>query len=292
MMNVTEQRVERQNALFKQMQVAQYQAQVAAAQRAQVAAEQQRQQQEAAQQAYRGTIPPNQQALYDVAPREYAKQQIEALTADQEQPKRYTVGGSLVDAQGNVIYQPDAAPIPQADSFKMEKDLRSGFDKNVSAFREIANAHTTIQSVPDTSIGDIALSTKIMKLLDPGSVVRESELGVALNSTGIMQRLLNYAEMAKSGQRLNPSQRAEFRQLATDVYSAAENEFEGIATRYTNMSNRYGLDPANVVYDYRSKVKAPPGSGVGEIVRDQSGAPITAPPLGFVPMPSGKTGAW
>jgi len=68
MMNVTEQRVERQNALFRQMQVAQYQAQVAAAQRAQVAAEQQRQQQEAAQQAYRGTIPQGQQALFDVAP--------------------------------------------------------------------------------------------------------------------------------------------------------------------------------------------------------------------------------
>jgi hypothetical protein len=62
--------------------------------------------------------------------------------------------------------------------------------------------------------GDLASATKFMKLLDPTSVVRESELAMAMQATGALDKLYNYANLISTGQKLTPSQREDFRSLA------------------------------------------------------------------------------
>ena len=89
-----------------------------------------------------------------------------------------------------------------------------------------------------------------MKMLDPGSVVRESELGMALNATGIWDKATNYKNKLLNGQVLTPSQAKEFEAIAKTIYDAAEQNHSGVVKQYTQRSNDYGMNPKHVVTDY------------------------------------------
>ena len=91
-------------------------------------------------------------------------------------------------------------------------------------------------------IGDVAAATKIMKLLDPGSVVRESELGIAMAASGKMDRLTNYVDMYKSGTLLTPSQRNEFNALATELFAASAKAYNDKRAEYAGFGAKYGID--------------------------------------------------
>lgn len=52
-------------------------------------------------------LPPEQQALARMVPEKFFGAQVDGMFGTPEQPKRYSVGGALVDADGNVIYQGD-----------------------------------------------------------------------------------------------------------------------------------------------------------------------------------------
>jgi len=69
--------------------------------------------------------------------------------------------------------------------------------------------------------GDLTAATKFMKLLDPGSVVRESELYLAMNATGLIDRIANYKSRLENGEVLNPKQREDFRNVANQLFKAA-----------------------------------------------------------------------
>lgn len=91
-------------------------------------------------------------------------------------------------------------------------------------------------------IGDVAAATKIMKLLDPGSVVRESELGIAMAATGKIDRLTNYVDMWKKGTLLTPTQRNEFNALATELFSASSKAYNDKRNEYAGFGAKYGID--------------------------------------------------
>jgi hypothetical protein len=124
------------------------------------------------------------------------------------------------------------------NTLKLRSDFRS--EPIYKAHNEVVSAHSQItQSLKQgTAAGDLAGATKIMKILDPGSVVRESELGMAMAATGLFDRVGNYANMVITGQKLTPSQRKDFQALADvlakeseKLYAAKRGEYEGIAKR-------------------------------------------------------------
>jgi hypothetical protein len=80
-----------------------------------------------------------------------------------------------------------------------------------------------------------------MKLLDPGSVVRESELGIAMAAAGRMDRLSNYFSMWKSGEKLTPTQREDFKALANELYAAAAQSYNNKRKEYEGFGSSYGF---------------------------------------------------
>ena len=132
------------------------------------------------------------------------------------------------------------------DNFKNERDLRNDFQglATTKAFREVQSAYDQINVAlkSESAAGDLAAATKLMKILDPGSVVRESELGMAMAATGALDRLGNYATMLTTGQKLTPSQRKDFGQLAESLYSAAETRYNQSADEYRGTASSYGLN--------------------------------------------------
>ncbi len=127
-----------------------------------------------------------------------------------------------------------------------EFKLRDGFkgEPIYKAHQEMDSAYRQIkQSLGQaTPAGDLAGATKIMKLLDPGSVVRESELGMAMQASGLMDRLSNYGNMIITGQKLTPTQRKEFQALADALYSESINQFNSKRSEYEKLGGEYGLN--------------------------------------------------
>jgi hypothetical protein len=111
-----------------------------------------------------------------------------------------------------------------------------------TAFKQINNALSN-----PSAANDLAAATKFMKLLDPGSVVRESELGMAMNATGAIDRVQNYFQKLQNGQVLNPEQRADFKKAAQLAFSAAEDTRNRTSARYVDLANSYNVDANNVV---------------------------------------------
>ena len=129
---------------------------------------------------------------------------------------------------------------------KARGDFRS--EPVYKAHQEMKSAYSQIkQALGQASpAGDLAGATKIMKLLDPGSVVRESELGMAMAASGLMDRVTNYANMVVTGQKLTPVQRKDFQTLADKLFSESVSAYNAKANEYRGISERFGFNPDEV----------------------------------------------
>lgn len=113
--------------------------------------------------------------------------------------------------------------------YKDYSDMKSAFGQVVSSLSQ------------GTPIGDVAGATKVMKLLDPGSVVRESELGIAMAASGRMDRLNNYFSNMMSGQKLTPTQREDFKALSNELYAAAGDAYNKKRQEFLGFGQAYGF---------------------------------------------------
>lgn len=112
------------------------------------------------------------------------------------------------------------------------------------AFGEMQSAYGQITDSlkANSPAGDLAAATKFMKLLDPGSVVRESELGMAMAASGALDRAKNYAELRISGKKLTPDQRKDFQDLSNQLFSTATTAYNTKRGEFEQMGTAYGLD--------------------------------------------------
>jgi len=113
--------------------------------------------------------------------------------------------------------------------YKDFSDMQSAFGQVVSSLAQ------------GTPIGDVAGATKVMKLLDPGSVVRESELAIAMAASGRMDRLQNYFKNMMSGEKLTPTQRDDFKALSNELYAAAGDAYNKKRKEYEEFGGAYGF---------------------------------------------------
>jgi hypothetical protein len=133
---------------------------------------------------------------------------------------------------------------------------QKGFENKMSAkktfmsepiykdFNDMQSAYGQVLSALDqgSPIGDVAGATKVMKLLDPGSVVRESELGIAMAASGRMDRLKFYFSNWASGQKLTPTQRDDFKTLSNELYAAAGQAYNKKRSEYLDFGSSTGVD--------------------------------------------------
>ena len=142
------------------------------------------------------------------------------------------------------------------NTLKLRGDFRS--EPIYKAHQEVQSAYSQIQqSLKMASpVGDLAGATKIMKLLDPGSVVRESELGMAMAASGAMDRLTNYASNVMNGTKLTPTQRKDFQALADALYKESANQYNGKREEYKGIADRNQLNVQDVLGNESNKSPA------------------------------------
>lgn len=108
----------------------------------------------------------------------------------------------------------------------------------------------TIGTDPNPSAaGDLSMIFNYMKLLDPGSVVREGEFATAQNATGIPQRVQNLYNNMLRGERLNVQQRSDFVSRAEQLYEVHLDRQRSFNAAFEDLAVRNKLNPKNIILD-------------------------------------------
>lgn len=134
------------------------------------------------------------------------------------------------------------------EKFKDSLTLKKNFDSQpeVQGFKEVRQAWDQISTALSNPSGanDLAAATKFMKLLDPGSVVRESELAMAMQATGALDRFTNYHNQLINGQKLTPKQRQDFFAAGKALHDAAKSRYDQTVNQFQGIAQQYELDPS------------------------------------------------
>jgi len=177
-----------------------------------------------------------------------------------EEDARHNRATEAISRETNAI----AAKKAETDSllsslpnFGNENQLRTQYLGQAKTFETVRDAYTRIQAVGSARnpAEQMSLIFGYMKLLDPGSTVREGEYASAQNTTGVPGWVINNYNKAKDGVFLNDKQVKDFLGQARAQYSAAAKNYEGVLDQYRDLAGRYKMDPT-IIQDFRL-----PGAG-------------------------------
>jgi hypothetical protein len=159
-------------------------------------------------------------------------------------------------------------------AFGNEKDLRSEFTTQIKPYVELSQAYQKIETAAknNSGAGDIALIYGFMKVLDPGSVVREGEFATAANAGGVSDTVRNLYNRAISGQRISPEIRNDFLNQARNIVESQRVLSSDLIDRYTNVAQEYKLNPNQIVFDPFKRIKTP-----AQIAAEAANTPTAAP---------------
>ena len=137
----------------------------------------------------------------------------------------------------------------KAEVSPAEAPLRTSFLNQATPHIQISQAYRKIENAPDSAAGDMSKIFGFMKILDPGSTVREGEYASAENARGVPETVRAQYNKAQTGQRLTPAQRKEFTQAAGDLVKSQEQQFNEMAKYYSEISVRNRINPESVIYN-------------------------------------------
>ncbi len=173
--------------------------------------------------------------------------------------KTMTPGEIATNARGveaNRLKAQENSIIGGKQAFEAEGKLADDHRAQSKTFVGIRDAYkrlsAALPNATTSAAATLAGATTFMKLLDPGSVVRESELGMALAATGAFDRAANYFNTLQNGKVLTASQAKDFQNIADQLYKAAEQSQSQIDRDFTERAGRYGLNPKNIIGTYRA----------------------------------------
>lgn len=106
----------------------------------------------------------------------------------------------------------------------------------------------------DSPAGDLALIFNYMKMLDPGSTVREGEFATAQNAAGVPERIVNLYNNVVNGTRLNAAQRQDFVGTAYDIYKQSEQNYDQLESQYNTLGQSIYGATEKFLPDFRSTV--------------------------------------
>lgn len=140
---------------------------------------------------------------------------IETIQTDRDRAQDNLNRLTGAGIRSGVLESPKSAAVQRKkmeDQQKQVNVLRKDFDRFSKEFRTVEDSFARIQAVAEkpSAAGDLALIFNFMKMLDPGSTVRESEFATAENAAGVPDRVRNQWNKIFNGEKLGPDQRADF----------------------------------------------------------------------------------
>lgn len=138
---------------------------------------------------------------------------------------------------------------PPPPDFKEVQSLRKEFAAETKSFLDVNDAYTRVlESAKDPSpAGDMALIFNYMKVLDPGSTVREGEFATAQQAGSIPQSIIAKYNKARDGTILEDGQRKDFVDRAGKLFEGAARNNKKREAEYTRLAKLRGINPDEVI---------------------------------------------
>lgn len=197
-----------------------------------------------------------------------------ALPSNELTPYRKLTGGDETAARA--LFERDITKPDRVQT--TEEKLRSQYlsQKVVQDFGEISKQFAALQqSVNDpNAASDLDFTYGVARVLDPGSVVRETEQGLIVNSTGIPQALLAQVNKALTGKAgLGPELRQALLDLVGRRYEIQKGAVDLLSKEYGNLALQAGGSPGNVTITPQAPIAADRKTLAIEILRQRGVIP-------------------
>ena len=176
---------------------------------------------------------------------ERRRQQQEQLA---ERRRQFDLTHGLANKKFEFAQRPQEQPTYKDlnERVKAESSFRKEFTKDTQDFEKIQQFKNQITNAPNTGAGALTAVFGFMKLLDPNSVVRESEYANAENAGGVPARLRSIYNKALRGG-MGEELMAEFRAEAERIYGDRLKRYNRRYERYEGIAKRSGMDVRNVL---------------------------------------------
>lgn len=138
----------------------------------------------------------------------------------------------------------------EKNKFDQAAKIRGEVDKSTKIFRDVQDSFSRVkasQTGEVTAASDLALIFNFMKMLDPGSVVREGEFATAQNAAGVPDRVRNVWNRLVDGERLNPDQRKNFVAEAKKQFDSAKKLNKKREDDFVALAKRFDLSKEDVI---------------------------------------------
>jgi len=144
--------------------------------------------------------------------------------------------------------------------FEDATELRKEFNNQSKTFNDVRDSYNKIVASGKNSsaAGDLALLFNYMKILDPGSVVRESEFANAASTGAFGDRMQALVQKIIKGERLNENMRKDFLDRAKMLYDEQVQVQQGRINKYTNIAQKRGLSVEDVITQVPNETKTIP----------------------------------
>lgn len=138
-------------------------------------------------------------------------------------------------------------------NFTRATTLRNEYGKKAEKISEgTRHAETVMTLLTDPTIAQdptkqVSLVFAFGKMLDPESVVRESEYALIANARGMFEGLLQKPDQIMTGARLTPQQLQSMQQIARQLYSGSSQRRQDLANYYQDIAKRNRLNVEDVL---------------------------------------------
>ena len=183
-----------------------------------------------------------------------AYQQAQAAQAAATSGEVREVDGRLVrvmpDGTVQEIYSPYANGGASPEQISQAGALRDDLSREIGDFGIVRSGYDNIMTFYNdpNGVSDYALAVAFAKILDPGSVARESEVAAVRSAGAQVPAFAQFFENALTGKgSFPPEVRQQIAQAASDIYSQKASNAQTIIDRYQAASEQFGI-PWELVY--------------------------------------------
>lgn len=167
-----------------------------------------------------------------------SERQFKAQEAAKERAARYNMFGQKMK-QDEAKLQADISK----EKLKQTGDLRQEIQKQepFKQLQDVSLAYGKLKKASDHPMGDLAMVINYMKMLDPGSTVREGEFKSVRVAQSVLDYMNNYLRQVAGGRLLTPNQRKQILEEAKAEYDSHVGGYNEWSKQYQPIAERQGL---------------------------------------------------
>jgi len=169
------------------------------------------------------------------------QQQIDQQAEQFDEEMEFNREKLLKDMQIALFDKQMGKQLEGKDLWSISQDLKKQYGPLAEQSKKLRELGASLQS--DSAMADVATVFNVIKMLDPGSVVRSSEQELLSKATSLIDRIKLIGDKAREGNQFRPTQREELKILVNELAQIAKTDYEKIKSSDIELLTQLGANP-------------------------------------------------